>query len=373
MGELQQREVEVVFVVFVVEDDEDDGDEKKTACQDKHDGDCDGHKHENKDNVINFVLSDVARLDTCVTVVDAVNFYSDLDSVQTLKEKYGEKEVEDEDDRSIARLLIDQIEFSNVILLNKCDLMPEDKLNQIEAMIKRLNPEARLVRTVKSAVPLEHILNTNLFSFDKAATSAGWLKEIRGEHVPETVEYGISSFVYKRRKPFHTEKLYKLLMEDKAFTTNTGVKRSKGFTWLCTRPDDCGEWEQTGSIITLSSGGKFFGAMGAEVWDTLDEEVTASIKADCEGEYMDRRQEIVIIGQDLDREKVEKMLDECLVDDELFSLGPIAWTSGHIEDKWEDWEDDDEEEDDEEEDDDEEDDDEEEGDDDEEDEDSDEE
>jgi len=156
-------------------------------------------------------LSEVARLDTMLTVVDCVNFWNRLDSLQKLVD-VGES-ASPEDQRTVVNLLIDQVEFANVILLNKTDLVTPEQIEKIKSFIQHLNPTAVLRETVKSQVDLKYVLNTHLFDFLKAVDAPGWLKELRGEHVPETIEYGISSFIYKARKPFHPKRLWDLFQE----------------------------------------------------------------------------------------------------------------------------------------------------------------
>jgi G3E family GTPase len=223
-------------------------------------------------------------------------------------------------------LLIDQIEFADVILLNKIDLVSEDEIKEIRAIIFKLNPLAKIIHTTHSNVDLKEIINTGLFNFDKAATNPGWLKEIKKE-TSESVEYGISSFVYRRRKPFHTQKLYDLVMsQDSKLIKHSGVIRSKGYMWLCTRHDSYGDWEHAGSLIDLNDGGNFFAALGDAYIDELfDEQGAREVRADFQGKYGDRRQELVFIGKDMSREAIEKMLDDCLLTEEEFAMGPGAW------------------------------------------------
>jgi G3E family GTPase len=328
-------------------DDYDEEAEQNDHHKHKHHHDHDHDHDHDEDNpntlIEKFILSDVARLDTTVTVVDAVNFYHDIESIQNLKDKYGKDNVADEDDRDIAILLIDQIEFADVILLNKTDLCNERQVKEIETIISKLNPDAKLYKTVKSQVPLNAIINTGLFHFDKAATNAGWLKEVKkGETVGEVEEYGISSFVYRRRKPFHTEKLFELLYQDKFISGGSGIMRSKGFAWICTRPRSCAQWEQSGKLITLSDGGKFFADVEQDVWDSLDEETLAAIEADSVGEYKDRRQEIVFIGRNMDRALIEKTLDSVLIDDADMAKGMKHWEE-MCDDSFDAWEEEDDE------------------------------
>ncbi|KAL9653243.1 hypothetical protein ABK040_010950 [Willaertia magna] len=304
-----------------VDDDEEEQEEKDDNNEEGDADDWEDVKEKDKENGPSYKLSDFASLDTCVTMVDAKNFLKDLHSIETLRERYGEETEEEENQRNIANLLIDQIEFANVILINKKDMVTEEELRRIKGLIVRLNPDAKIFETVNSEIPLDCVLNTKLFDFDKAASNPGWLKEIRGTHVPETKEYGISSFVYRRRKPFNTQKLYDFLYNDK-FLQQQGVLRSKGYVWLCTRDDYCGDWEHAGELCNIHDGGKFFAAYTekeCEMMYGLD--LLSKAKKDFVEKIGDRRQELVIIGQDLNKEIIEKRLDELLIADEEFEKG----------------------------------------------------
>lgn len=193
-------------------------------------------------------LSTVARLDTMVTVVDAYNFlkdYSSEDSIQSRGESLGEG-----DERSVVDLLIDQIEFCDVLVLNKVDLISEAQKEKLMAILRSLNPRARIVVSQFGQVPLSNILNTGLFDFEQAAQAPGWLKELRGEHTPETEEYGITSFVFRARRPFHPTRFWQV-MENEL----DGVVRSKGYFWLASRPEFAGSWSQAGGIARQALGG----------------------------------------------------------------------------------------------------------------------
>jgi len=185
-------------------------------------------------------LSDIARLDTLVTVVDAVNFMRDYLDAQSLKEIHAE--LGEEDERNIADLLVDQIEFSNVLLISKVDLISRDELDNLTAILTRLNPEADIIPMIMGQAPIPKLLNAHHFNFEKAEQAAGWLQELRGAHIPETEEYGISSFVYTARRPFHPQRFYDYLLRDD--WQNGTLLRSKGFFWLASRP----EW--AGSVVT---------------------------------------------------------------------------------------------------------------------------
>lgn len=264
-------------------------------------------------------LSDVATLDTMVTVVDAVNFLNDFNSEGTLQET--EENLGEDDERNIAHLLVDQVEFADVILISKTDLVTEKELNKLIAVLKTLNTEAEIIPMSKGNVPIKTVLGTNLFSFEKAADAAGWLKEMRGEHVPETEEYGISSFTYKARKPFHPKKFYEFLTGP---TLVGKLIRSKGYFWLATRPQFAGNWQQAGGIANHGLGGLFWKAVPEEQWPTHEDSL-AYIKSKWEGPFGDMRQELVFIGQNLDKDSITQQLDDCLLADDELLAGQEYW------------------------------------------------
>jgi G3E family GTPase len=262
-------------------------------------------------------LNDLAMLDTMVTVVDAANFLRDFDSSQDLRDR--DMQMNEDDERTIVDLLTDQIEFANVILINKCDLIEEDEARRLEGILHHLNPEAQLIRTRKSQVDLSRVIGTGLFDEDKAAAMPGWVKELNGEHTPETEEYGIANFVYRRRVPFHPLRLMDVL--DKGLK---GVVRSKGYLWIATRPQFCGMWSQAGQSLTIERAGYWFAAIGKENWPA-DPETRAWIEANWDPTTGDCRQEIVFIGVQMDREAIEASLDDALLTAEEIKRGPAAW------------------------------------------------
>lgn len=204
-------------------------------------------------------LNEFARLDTMVTVVDAFNFlkdYSSVDSLQQRGESLGEQ-----DERTVVDLLIDQIEFCDVIVLNKIDLIDRAQQDQLIAILRTLNPRARIEIAQFGKVALDKILNTQLFDFDEVAQAPGWLKELRGEHTPETEEYGISSFVYRARRPFHPERFYDLVQAEWP-----GVVRSKGFFWLAAEPTLAYSWSQAGAMARHGLAGYWWAAIAEEDW-----------------------------------------------------------------------------------------------------------
>ncbi len=264
-------------------------------------------------------LSDVADLDTMVTVVDAVNFLKDYDEAKSLKDK-GESLGED-DERSVADLLVDQIEFADVILISKTDLVANSEIERLKAIIKTLNTDAKIIPISNGDVDLNEVLNTGKFDFEKAQQAPGWLKEMRGEHVPETEEYGISSFSYEARRPFNPEKFYNFLHNTQQFGK---LIRSKGYFWLATRPQYAGQWSQAGGIARYGFAGLFWKAVPKKDWPT-DEEYLENIKKTWVEPFGDMRQELVFIGQELQKEKIIAALDNCLLKEEEVLKGRSYW------------------------------------------------
>lgn len=264
-------------------------------------------------------LSDIASLDTLVTVVDAVNFLKDYDEAQMLQET-GESLGED-DDRSVADLLVDQVEFADVILISKTDLASADDLARLQHILRTLNTEAELIPIKNGAVPLNKIIATGLFDFERAQQAPGWLKEMRGEHIPETEEYGIGSFVYHARRPFYPQKFHDFL-HSKDIAGK--LIRSKGYFWLATRPEFAGSWSQAGGIARYGFGGMFWKAVPQEQWPD-DPEYLASIEAQWQEPFGDMRQELVFIGQGLNEQEVCAKLDACLLTDEDLLEGKSHW------------------------------------------------
>ncbi|OAI19920.1 4-hydroxytetrahydrobiopterin dehydratase [Methylomonas koyamae] len=263
-------------------------------------------------------LSDIARLDTMVTVVDAVNFMRNYQEALSLKEA-GEALGAD-DERNVADLLVDQIEFANVLLISKIDLISSDEIANLKAVLHSLNPEAEIVPMTMGRVDLGKVLNTGLFDFEKAEQAPGWLKELRGEHTPETEEYGISSFVYRARRPFHPQRFYQHLHEGE--WENGTLLRSKGFFWLASRPEHAGNWSQAGGIMHHGLAGRWWASVPGEQWP---EEYLDDIRQQWQEPYGDCRQELVFIGQNLDAEQVCRELDACLLNDAELAAGPTAW------------------------------------------------
>lgn len=254
-----------------------------------------------------FILNDIAKLDTLVTVVDASNFLEIYGQGKTLKD-VGQ-ELGEEDTRSLAGLLTDQIEFANVIILNKIDIVSSKVIKAIKTIIHSLNPEAKVYDTSKSEISLDLILDTKLFDMDKASSSAGWLQELNGKHTPETKEYGISSFVYRARKPFDNDKLVQFLKT----SLPAEVLRAKGFYWTNLDEDYLFEFSLAGKNLHYGQSiGMWWIAAPKKYWPE-DEESITKIKSLYFENTGDRRQEIVFIGLKIDVRKLTKELNKCLI------------------------------------------------------------
>ena len=264
-------------------------------------------------------LSDVSELDTMVTVVDAVNFLVDYDEAKSLQET-GEH-LGDEDERSVSDLLVEQVEFADVILISKTDMVEGSVLQRLTAVLKTLNTEAKIIPIEAGKVPIEQIMGTGKFSFERAQQAPGWLKEMRGEHVPETEEFGIGSFTFTARRPFHPQKFYNFLHGE---DIQGKLIRSKGYFWLASRPEFAGQWSQAGGMARYGFAGMFWKAVPRERWPE-DEDYLASIEKSWQEPFGDMRQELVFIGQNLDRDKVVDALNNCLLDDDELMAGREHW------------------------------------------------
>ena len=334
-------------------------------------------------------LKSIASVDTMVTVVDAFRFFSEFDTAEFLQDRFGCEEVPEEDQRTISDLFADQIEFANVVIVNKVDAVDKQTLGRVKAYVKTLNPTAKIIESKFSKVDVREMLNTGVFNFAEAVASPGWLRSLHEMTVmdvqgrkrvapkPETLEYGIGSFVYRARRPFDPLKLYRLIegkfillqeepedddeneeddnasvdgasnadsasdentasvgsnsdkltddgddkppMSDKEILANkkaspyfSGLHRSKGIFWLATRPFQMGSWSTAGAMLTLCSEMPWFCCVPEEDWGA-DADTVAAIRKDFEGEWGDRRQELVLIGEGLDVAGLTKMLDSCLL------------------------------------------------------------
>ena len=264
-------------------------------------------------------LGDVATLDTMVTVVDAVNFLNDYEQANDLQDT-GESLGED-DERSVADLLVDQVEFADVILISKTDLITNDELNRLTAILNTLNTQANIIPISNGHININEVLNTGLFNFERAQQAPGWLKEMRGEHIPETEEYGIGSFNYTARRPFDPEKFYNFLHNTEQFGK---LIRSKGYFWLATRPLFCAQWSQAGGIAHYGFAGMFYKAIPKKDWPT-EPELLADINSKWVEPFGDMRQELVFIGQSLDKKAMIKALDDCLLPEDAVLKGKDFW------------------------------------------------
>lgn len=264
-------------------------------------------------------LADIARLDTLVTVVDAVNFMADFEAAQDLAER-GESLGED-DERSVADLLIEQVEFCDVLVISKTDLVTAIQLQRLKAVLRSLNSRARIIPAQQGKVDPAQILNTGLFNFEQAQQAPGWLQELRGEHKPETEEYGISSFAFTARKPFHPQRFHTFLHQN---WPSGRLLRSKGYFWLASTPEYAWLWHQAGGMARYNMAGLFWQAVEAEQWPQ-EPELQEAIMQSWAEPYGDRRQELVFIGQQLDKTAMLAQLEACLLTDGELALGEQQW------------------------------------------------
>ena len=265
-------------------------------------------------------LADIARLDTMVTVVDGMNFLRDYQAAESLASR-GET-LGEADERSITDLLIEQIEFADVILVSKIDLISRCEREELIAILERLNAQAAIIPMVMGEIPLEKILNTGRFNFEKAAQAPGWLQEMRGEHVPETEEYGIASSVYRARRPFHPQRFFSFIDGE---WINGKLLRSKGFFWLASKHMDAGSWSQAGGMMRYGFAGRWWRFVPKNQWPQ-DVESTAAIMENWSAAAGDCRQELVFIGQNIDFVQLNAELDDCLLTDDEMALGVEGWS-----------------------------------------------
>eukprot|EP00818_Percolomonas_sp_WS_P009684 CAMPEP_0117440094 /NCGR_PEP_ID=MMETSP0759-20121206/2901_1 /TAXON_ID=63605 /ORGANISM="Percolomonas cosmopolitus, Strain WS" /LENGTH=591 /DNA_ID=CAMNT_0005231825 /DNA_START=4693 /DNA_END=6469 /DNA_ORIENTATION=+ len=287
-----------------------------------------------------FVMSELpglVRLDTCVTLVDVPNFSRDLFDGEMYRERFSAEDCNEEEPTHVSSLLLDQVEFANVILLNKIDLVKNDELIKVRNAITKLNPKAKLFETEFSRVNLDAILDTKMFNIMEAQAAAGWLQSLHEQQAgtlkSELDEYGVSSFIYRRRKPFDAVKLRKLCLEEGGYFfsgRDHSIIRSKGFLWLAgpsgSVADVCYEWEQAGSVLRIWASSVFFSGLPKEEYGELPQEIKDQIERDCAEEYGDRRQELVFIGyKAMNEQNIVQLLDDCLLSDEDFNKGPDHW------------------------------------------------
>jgi G3E family GTPase len=273
-------------------------------------------------------LSQFSYVDTMVTVVDTYNFFKDFGSPERLIDR--DLTNIDGDDRTIVNLLTDQIEFANVIVLNKVDLVSNETLGVLKSAIHKLNPSAKIIESEFSKVAPHQILNTNLFNFEEAEQSAGWIEELNKEaHTPETEEYGIGSFVYRSLKPFDPNRFFEFIQNDFPST----VIRSKGMFWLASRPDQALIWGQAGGSLKTDSAGVWWSSMTFEdrIRYAPFVENQELIESDWDKLFGDRKTEIVFIGQDMDEAKIRRSLDLCLSSEQ--EINSKKWMNGY-DDNW---------------------------------------
>jgi G3E family GTPase len=272
-------------------------------------------------------LASVARLDTMVTVVDAGTFLDEWRNADDLQDRA--LALNEDDERTVVDLLVDQVEFADVIVINKIDRLDEEELAALEAVLHHLNPRARILRASYGVVPLADILDTRRFDFDEASRAPGWLTVMRGEEMPETTEYRIDSFVYRAQRPFHPQRFWNLIHDEWP-----GVLRSKGFFWLATKPRIVGEWSQAGGACSYQPAGLWWAEIPTAEWPTTSEALE-EIGRHWPEATGDRRQELVIIGQDLDQALLRARLDACLATDSELAFGDVYWAT--VEDPFPDW------------------------------------
>ena len=262
-------------------------------------------------------LSAYARLDSMITVVDGFNFlrdYRSADDLQSRGESLGAQ-----DERSVVDLLVDQIEFCDLLVLNKTDLLSPAQLHQLKGMLQALNPDALIVNSEFGQVPLDCLLNTGRFDFDRAAQAPGWLQTLRGEHQPESEEYGIRNFVYRARRPFHPQRFWHAVNHQL-----DGVIRSKGYFWLASRPEYAAMWSQAGAVARQGYAGRWWVSVPRTEWPQDADSLNFIAEQWQEGSG-DARQELVFIGIEMDEKNVRTALDHALLTSQEMAAGPEQW------------------------------------------------
>jgi G3E family GTPase len=253
-----------------------------------------------------------------VTVVDAKAFLEDYSTADFLRDRGQTAQAEDV--RTVVDLLVEQVEFADVIVVNKADLVSADDLGFLKAMLRRLNARARIVTSEFGRVPLDQIMDTGLFSYEEASQAPGWMQEMCGIHTPESETYGFWSFVYRARRPFHPTRLYALLNG-----RWDGVIRSKGFFWLASRMSIAGSVSQAGGMLRHEAAGAWWAAVDHREWPQ-DSTWRATIRNSFKSPYGDRRQEIVFIGtRGMDKKMLTERLDACLLTDAEMAMGRPMW------------------------------------------------
>lgn len=267
------------------------------------------------DEELGIDLTQKTSLDTLVTVVDGNRFWHDFSSGESLLDR--KQGTDEQDTREVVDLLIDQIEFANVIVLNKVDLLNDESAEELEAVLRKLNPEAKVIKSAFSDIPLTSILHTSSFDFEKMSQAAGWIKELNEEHTPETESLGISSFVYRRRRPFHPERFMKWLEN-----WPVDVIRAKGFFWLASRNDITGLLSQAGPSIMIQGAGEWLAAYPEDEKQAILQEEPELLER-WDDTFGDRMIELVFIGLDMNQVEIETSLDFCLLSDDEMTMD---WT-----------------------------------------------
>ncbi|QTD40584.1 GTP-binding protein [Sporosarcina sp. Te-1] len=268
------------------------------------------------DEAVGVDLSKVCRLDSMVTVVDAFRFWKDYESGETLLER---KDTDDPyDQRDVSDLLVDQLEFADILVVNKLDLVDVSYQEPFTAFLRKMNPDAEIILTQFGKVKPSQLLDRKLFDFEKSSQGAGWIKELNEEHVPETEEYGITSFVYRRKRPFHPTRWQAWLSQ-----LPSEIVRTKGFFWLATRPDMAGLLSQAGASITFQGAGQWIASLPERQQQQIIEEDPELLHR-WDEQYGDRQTELVFIGLDMDHDEMEMQLDQCLLSEREMKMD---WSS----------------------------------------------
>jgi G3E family GTPase len=264
-------------------------------------------------------LADSARLDTMVTLVDAQRFVEYFDEVDALSDLGLGRDADD--DRTIAELLVDQIEFADVLVVTKADLVSEDDLVQVVALARALNPRAAIEIAEWGNLPLSSLLNTRRFNEEEASLAPGWVQALNGSVESEVDEYGIGSFVYRHRWPFHPQRLAEALESEWP-----GVLRSKGLFWIATRPETQALWSHAGLSVSLEPVAPWFAALDPADWELVDDDDRSALDDIWDPLLGDRRTELVFIGIEMDEPEIRRILDACVLTDEEFAGGFESWS-----------------------------------------------
>jgi G3E family GTPase len=267
-------------------------------------------------------LSSFAHLDTMVTVVDGSTLIEFMEKGESLID--ANLGVDENDTRDISNLLVDQIEFANVILLNKVDLLSQERLKEVERTIFSLNPNCKILHSEHGKIPLNEVLGTNSFDFTAAENAPGWSQILRGEEISETEEYGIQSLTFKSPKPFHPERLWQVMNSDLK-----GVIRSKGFFWLANKSSEIGTWSQAGGTVNFQVAGRWLASLPKDKWPK-DRMIIKEVLEAWDSRFGDRKQVLVFIGQKekyggFNLQKLEERLNWALLNDEELKLPVKGW------------------------------------------------